>query len=357
MRWFLAIASLALALAPSLLLAQAPTLLGCPIFPSDNVWNARVDSLPLNANSAMYVNSIGASSRGHAEFGSDPGNGIPWVVVPPTQPQVNVTFNYASDPGPYPIPPNPPIEGGSDRHVLIIDGGNCILYELFSVDQQSDGSWSAGSGAIFPLLSDQAGPEGWSSADAAGLPIFPGLVRYDEVATGHIDHALRFTAPATQQSYIWPARQWASNTNNLQNPPMGLRVRLKQSFDISSFGPNVQVILQCLKTYGMILSDNGAAWFITGAPDSRWNDDELHQLTLLVGSDFEAVDESSLMVDPNSNAVNTNGPVIIGPIDGGPGPVTGGLAPATETPAAEAPATAAPAKIPAKRVGKARREK
>ncbi len=321
MHFFVAIASLALA--PSLLPAQAPTLLGCPIFPSDNVWNARVDSLPLHPNSAVYVQSIGAASHGHAEFGAASVNGIPFVVVPSTQPKVNVIFNYTSDPGPYPIPPNPPIEGGpgstGDRHVLVIDGGDCILYELFSAYPQPDGSWTAGAGAIYPLLSDLPGPEGWSSADAAGLPIFPGLVRYDEVATGHIDHALRFTAPVTQQSFIWPAREWASTTNNLQNPPMGLRVRLKQSFDISSFGPNVQVILQALKAYGMILSDNGAAWFITGAPDPRWNDDELHQLTLLVGSDFEAVDESSLMVDPNSNAVQTGGPVTIGPIVGGPG--------------------------------------
>ncbi len=252
-------------------------------------------------------------------------NGIPFVVVPPTQPKVNVSFNYVSDPGPYPIPPNAPIEGGAgssgDRHVLVVDGGNCILYELFSAYPQPDGSWTAGSGAIFSLLSNELRPAGWTSADAAGLPILPGLVRYDEVASGHIDHALRFTAPITQENYIWPARHWASVHPDSQYPPMGLRVRLKQNFDISSFGPNVQVILQALKSYGMILADNGAAWFITGAPDPRWNDDELHQLTQLVGSDFEAVDESSLMIDPNSGEVNTGGPIIIGPILGAPDPI------------------------------------
>lgn len=328
MRWFLALASF---LIPSLLPSQTPTLLGCPVFPSDNVWNARVDSLPVHPDSAVYVQSIGLSSPSHAEFGSASVNGIPFVVVPSKQPKVSVSFRYESDPGPYPLPSSAPVEGGSnssgDRHVIVLDGGNCILYELFSAYSQPDGSWAAGSGAIFSLLSNQLRPDGWTSADAAGLPILPGLVRYDEVLSGRINHALRFTAPVTRQSYIWPARHWASTQTGAQYPPMGLRVRLKQNFDISSFGPNVQVILQALKTYGMILADNGAAWFITGAPDPRWNDDELHQLTLLVGSDFEAVDESSLMIDPNSGEVNTGAPRIKGPIHGGPGAIKSSVVP------------------------------
>jgi hypothetical protein len=255
------------------------------------------------------VQTIGPSSPAHPDFGHDAVNGIPYNLVPGSEPKVSVSFYYNGDPGPYPIPPNPLIEQGpsstGDRHILLIDSDNCILYEIFNAKPLTDGTWSAGSGAIFPLNSNQLRPAGWTSADAAGLPMFPGLVRYSEVASGHINHALRFTAPATNDSYVWPARHYASTLNGPQYPPMGTRFRLRKDFDISSFPAHVQVILQALKTYGMILADNGASWFISGVPNSNWNDDELHQLTRVIGADFEAVDESSLMVDPNSAAVRS----------------------------------------------------
>jgi hypothetical protein len=293
-----------------MLQAQIPTINNCSVFPSDNVWNARVDSLPVHPNSAAYVQTIGPSSPAHPDFGHDSVNGIPYNLVPGNEPKVSVSFYYNGDPGPYPIPPNPLIEQGpnstGDRHILMIDTTNCILYELFNAKPLTGGAWFAGSGAIFPLNSNQLRPSGWTSADAAGLPIFPGLVRYDEVAAGHINHALRFTAPATRNSFVWPARHYASTNSGWQYPPMGTRFRLKKDFDISSFPPHVQVILQALKTYGMILADNGASWFISGVPDSRWNDDEMHQLTRVVGADFEAVDESSLMIDPNSAEVRSS---------------------------------------------------
>jgi hypothetical protein len=254
----------------------------------------------------------------HPDFGSGdwpPGSGspigIPYVDVPGTQPLVDVSFYYAdeSDPGPYPIPPDPPIEGGpdseGDRHILIVDRDNCILYELFYAWPQPDESWHAGSGAIFNLNSHALRPAGWTSADAAGLPILPGLVRYDEVASGEIRHAIRVTAPQTRREYIWPARHYASSLTGQQYPPMGQRFRLKADFDTSGFSSEVQVILQALKTYGMMLADNGGAWFISGHSDERWNNDvlvpELHQVK---GSNFEAVDVSSLMVDPDSGQVN-----------------------------------------------------
>lgn len=308
-------ALLALAACTSLMLeAQIPTISGCSVFPSDNVWNARVDSLPVHPNSAAYVQTVGLSSPAHPDFGHDSDNGIPYNLVPGNEKKVSVSFYYNGDPGPYPIPPNPLIEQGpnstGDRHILIIDTTNCILYELFNAWPLSDGDWSAGSGAIFPLNSNNLRPSGWTSADAAGLPIFPGLVRYDEVAAGHIDHALRFTAPATQDSFVWPARHYASTHSGSQYPPMGTRFRLKADFDISPFPLHVQVILQALKTYGMFLADNGAPWFISGVPDSRWNDDEMHQLTHVIGADFEAVDESSLMVDPSSAEVTPQNPVL-----------------------------------------------
>jgi hypothetical protein len=222
---------------------------------------------------------------------------------------VAVSFDYdgESDPGPYPIPPDAPIEGGpgsdGDRHVLILERDSCTLYELYYAWPQPDGSWHAGSGAIFDLNSHLLRPAGWTSADAAGLPILPGLIRYEEVAAGEIRHAIRFTVPQTRRAYIWPARHYASPLTGEQYPPMGARFRLKKDFDISGFSPDTQVILQALKTYGMILSDNGAAWFISGAPDERWDNDILHELHQVRGSDFEAVDASSLMVDPNSGQV------------------------------------------------------
>ena len=283
---------------------------GCRLFPANNIWNVPVDRLPLDPDSDAYVTTIGANETLHADFGSGiwAGGpiGIPYVSVPGTQPLKTVTFDYAdeSDPGPYPIPDDPPIEGGAqsdgDRHVLILERDNCILYELFHAFPQEDGSWHAGSGAIFDLKSHTLRPEGWTSADAAGLPILPGLVRYDEVASGEIRHAIRFTAPQTQKAYVWPARHYASLLTGSQFPPMGQHFRLKAGFDISGFAPEVQVILHALKRFGMILADNGSSWFISGVPDERWDDDMLHQLHQVEGSNFEAVDCSSLMIDSNS---------------------------------------------------------
>ena len=303
----------------------SPQIAGCDVFPADNVWNARVDGLPVHVQSNAYVATIGAGDRVHADFGSGewpPGSGspigIPYVVVPGTQPGVDVAFDYAgeSDPGPYPIPPNPPIEGGpngdGDRHVLVLSRPEtagrdaCTLYELFDAWPQADGSWEAGSGAIFDLNSHVLRPEGWTSADAAGLPILPGLVRYDEAAGGEIRHAIRFTAPQTRRAYVWPARHYASHLTGGQYPPMGQRFRLKAGLNLAGFSPHTQVILRALQTYGMILADNGSPWYLSGAPDEHWDNDVLHELHRVHGSDFEAVDVSLLMIDPNSGQIQGN---------------------------------------------------
>ncbi len=307
--------------------AKAQTIGSCPVFPANNVWNARVDTLPVHPKSAAYVNAIGANSPSHADFGAGlwAGGtiGIPFVTVPGTQPKVPLTFLYAdeSDPGPYPIPPNAPIEGASnstgDRHVEVIDQTNCLLYELASAYPQSDGSWTADGGAIFDLKSNNLRPATWTSADAAGLPIFAGLARYDEVAAGAIKHALRFTAPQTQKAFVWPGRHYASSITDTNYPPMGQRFRLKASFNISTFSAQTQVILKALQQYGMFLADNGSAWYVTGAPDERWDNNQLHEMGQLHGTDFEAVDESSLMGDPNSGAVKgtvtSSGPMSVSP--------------------------------------------
>jgi hypothetical protein len=287
---------------------------GCPMFPADNVWNTPVDSLPVDPNSDAYINSIGATRYLHPDFGADWNGGpfgIPYTTVPGTQPRVPITFGYAgeSDPGPYPIPTAAPIEGGpssgGDRHVLVVDRDNCVLYEMYNSWPHSNGSWNAGSGAVFTLTSNALRPLGWTSADAAGLPILPGLVRYDEVKAGAINHAIRFTAQNTRQEYVWPARHYASDNTSPSVPPMGQRFRLKATFPIASYAADVQVILKAFKTYGLILADNGSNWYISGAPDARWNDDVLNQLKGIAGSNFEAVDESSLMVNINSGQVAT----------------------------------------------------
>jgi uncharacterized protein (TIGR03437 family) len=294
--------------------AQAqPKINGCAVFPANNVWNAPVDQLAVDANSDQYIATIGSSRSAHPDFGSGLYDGapigIPFITVPGTQPKVNVTFDYdsESDHGGYPVPSNAPIEGGpsstGDRHVLVIDQNNCILYELYSAYPQPDGSWHAGSGAIFDLKSNALRPAGWTSADAAGLPIFPGLMRYDEVAAGEILHAIRFTVPQTRNTYIWPGRHEASSLTGMNYPPMGQRFRLKASFDVSRFPAPVQVILRALKKYGMILADNGSSWYLSGAPDDRWDNDVLHTISQIHGSDFEAVDESSLMVQADSGQV------------------------------------------------------
>jgi len=281
-------------------LAGAPT---CPVFPSNNPWNKRVDRLPVARNSSALIASIGVDSSVHPDFGTvyaGAPNGIPFVVVGGRAKRVPVHFDYAdeSDRGPYPIPPNAPIEGGpsssGDRHVIVVDRATCTDYELFSAYPHRHGAyWTAGSGAIFSLRSNHLRPAGWTSADAAGLPILPGLARYDEVARGSIDHALRFTAPCTAPRYVYPARHEASSCSGLY-PPMGLRVRLKASVDIAGLPYQARVVARALETYGMILADNGSPWYISGAPNSRWNDDALHQLDRLTGRDFEVVDTSSL---------------------------------------------------------------
>jgi hypothetical protein len=266
----------------------------CGVFPASNVWNRPVTSLPVRSDSAALIASIGLDAVLHPDFSAS-GYGIPINVVSPSTPLSAVSFQYAdeSDAGPYPIPATPAIEGGSDRHLIMWDRTSCYLYELYAASR-SGGAWHAGSGAIWNLQSNQLRPDGWTSADAAGLPILPGLVRYDEVAAGAIRHAIRFTAPQTRSAHIYPARHDAGAGNGANLPPMGLRVRLKGSVDISRFGPQARVILAALQTYGMILADNGSPWYITGAPDPHWNDDQLHALQQLTGADFEVVDTSSL---------------------------------------------------------------
>jgi hypothetical protein len=296
---------------------NAATIGGCPLFPADNVWNRDISSLPVHPYSANYIASIGLTSHVHADFGSGLYNnapiGIPYTIVSGNQPYVPVSFYYASEsnPGPYPIPSNAPIEGGTqssgDRHVIVVDSSTCRLYEMFAGYPQSNGSWKAGSGAVWSLNSDALRPSSWTSADAAGLPILPGLVRYDEIASGVINHALRFTVNNTQSSFLWPARHEASSSTNPNLPPMGLRLRLKASVTISSFSRINQIILTALKRFGMIVADNGSSWYISGAPDNRWNNDDLHMLGAIPGSDFEAVDESSLQV--NSNSGQTSGSI------------------------------------------------
>jgi hypothetical protein len=290
--------------------ATGVSLNGCPNLPADNVWHTPVTSLPVLSQSSRYVNSIGAGAGVKADFGSgvwDGGPiGIPVTYVSGSQRSVPVKFDYAdeSDPGPYPIPADAAVEGGAnsdgDRHVLVVDTGTCKLYELYDAHPNSDGSWQAGSGAVYDLASDQLRPRGWTSADAAGLPITPGLVRYAEVAAGHIDHAIRVTVPSTQQAFEWPARHAASSSTNTSLPPMGLRLRLKADVNISGLPPQARVIAQAMKTEGVIVADNGSPWFISGAPDSRWNNDDLQALGTLHGSDFEAVDTSGLLVSANS---------------------------------------------------------
>ncbi len=301
-----------------------PVIAGCPLQPADNIWNVPVDALPVDTNSDAYVNTIGRASHVHADFGSGTWEGfpigIPYTTVPGTQPKFTVDFWWPaeSDAGPYPIPPNVPIEGdpngNGDRHILIVDRDNCLLYELYAA-HQINGQWNAGSGAIFDLNSNALRPDTWTSADAAGLPILPGLARYDEVASGEINHALRFTAPQTRGEYIWPARHEASDLTGAQYPPMGQRFRLKASFVIdNSFSPHAQVILRALKKYGLILADNGSRWYISGAPDERWDNDVLHELDVVTGDDFEAVDVSSLMVNANSGQALSDFTVSANPI-------------------------------------------
>lgn len=297
--------------------AHAQQTIGqCPVLPSNNIWNTPVDTLPVLSNSATMVNSIGANTGFHADFGSGTWNGgpigIPFVTVPGSQTRYPATFFYAdeSDPGPYAVPLNAPIEGGSsstgDRHAIAVDTDNCILYELYRAFPQTS-SWAADSGAIFDLRSNALRPATWTSADAAGLPIMPGLVTYEEVLSGEVEHAIRFTAPQTRRAFVWPARHYASSLTGTQYPRMGERFRLKAGFDISSFPAEVQVILRAMKKYGIMLADNGSAWYISGKPDPRWNNDNLRSLSSLLGSNFEAVDATVLRIDPDSGEARQNG--------------------------------------------------
>jgi hypothetical protein len=275
-------------------LPEAP---GCAIFLASNVWNQRVDGLPVRADSEVLKTSIGLDRSLHPDFSSIEGGdyGIPYNVVGGQHRTHSVTFTWPdeSDAGPYPIPAKPRVENGSDRHILVVDRARCRLYELFDA-RRVDGQWRAGSGAIWDLASNALRPRGWTSADAAGLPILPGLARYDEVAAGAIRHALRFTAPSTRRGYVYPARHFASESTDRALPPMGLRVRLKASVALSSFGPQSRVVLRALKRYGMILADNGSPWYVTGAPDPGWDDDDLHDLHAITGADFEVVETRTL---------------------------------------------------------------
>ena len=277
---------------------RIPAAPRCTVFPKSNPWNQRVDQLPVAGSSAQIIASIGSGTGLHADFGSGLWEGapigIPITVVGRQQPKSRVSFQYAdeSDRGPYPIPRNVKIEGGrsstGDRHALIVDRNACRLYELYALYPKGRG-WRAGSGAIWNLRSNRVRPAGWTSADAAGLPILPGLARYDDVKRGVIDHALRFTVQRTRRAYVFPARHFASDSTDPNLPPMGLRLRLKAGFDVSGYPRQARIVLVALKRYGMLVADNGADWYITGAPDARWSNDQLHALGRVKGSDFEVV--------------------------------------------------------------------
>jgi len=278
----------------------------CPVFPAASPWNQRIDAAPVAAGSGYMLQRMGLT-RLHADFSDSDadGYGIPFNVIDAATPQVSVTFDYAdeSDRSPYQIPNHPRVENGSDSHLITINADTCELSELFDAHKGAKG-WSAGSGARWALGSLALRPEGWTSADAAGLPIFPGLARFDEIARGSIDHALRFTMPLTQRAYLWPARHFASNVTSPWAPPMGLRVRIRSDFDLSSFDAQSRVVLTAIKRYGLILADNGSAGFVSGAPDVGWNDDDLHDLQSVPASAFEVVDTSALPGTPHSRLLN-----------------------------------------------------
>jgi hypothetical protein len=272
---------------------ESPVVGGCPVFPANNAWNVDISGYPVHPRSAAILRRIALVGGDfvHPDFGSNLAYGIPYTVVPATQPLVPIrytAYGNESDPGPFPIPLNARVEGGSDRHVLVVRQGTCELFELFAA-QRSGAGWAAASGARFNLRSNALRPAGWTSADAAGLPILPGLVRYDEVASGQIRHALRVTFAETQAGYISPARHFASSSTDPDLPPMGLRLRLRADYDIRRFTGASRVVLEALRRYGMFVADNGSNWFITGATDARWNDDDLDQLKGVPASAFEVV--------------------------------------------------------------------
>ena len=273
---------------------DAPHEYSCPLFPAGNALNRDISHAPVDPNSTRYIASIGLSGHLHPDFGTNSSYGIPYTVVGPHQPRVPIAFSEfgeESNPGPYPIPPSAPVEGAGeegDRHVLVLQTGSCKLYELYNA-RRSGAGWEAGSGAVFNLRSNALRPEGWTSADAAGLPIFPLLVRYPEVHAGRIDHALRVTVQRTQRGYIHPATHFASSDSDPSLPPMGLRLRLKASYSLAGFHGEALVVLRALKRYGLIVADNGSSWYITGAPDPRWSDADLEQIKRVPGPAFEAV--------------------------------------------------------------------
>jgi hypothetical protein len=299
-RLFLPILTCALVVtAPSADALRVPAAPNCAVFPKSNPWNQRVDKLPVATNSAAIINSIGASTGLHADFGSGLWDGtpigIPFDVVTKKTPRSRVGFEYSdeSDHVGYPIPKRVHIEGGSDHHALLLDRDACRLYELGGLEHQN-GRWHAWAGATWNLHSNKVRPAGWTSADAAGLPIFPGLARWDEAKRGVIDHALRFTVARTRKAFIYPARHYASSLTDPGLPPMGLRVRLKASFDVRPFPKQARIVLTALKRYGMIVADNGSNWYISGAPSPGWSNDQLHALGRVIGSNFEVVDTSTL---------------------------------------------------------------
>ena len=290
----------------------------CTIFPQDNPWNTDISDYPVHEDSDAFIDAIGRGTGLHPDFGTvweGAPIGIPYVDVPGDQPKVEVVFHYGdeSDPGPYPVRVNPKIEGGpdgdGDRHILAVDTEACRLYELYDARRAGGRRrWRAGSGAIYDLTSNALRPAGWTSADAAGLPIFPGLVRYNEAHRGAIDHAIRFTAPQTRNTYVWPARHQASDRTDPDLPPMGTWFRLKADVDISGFSPEARAVLEALKVHGMILADNGSPWYLSGAPNGNWDNDALRALADFTGGDFEAVDSSCLQVAPNSGQVRSTLP-------------------------------------------------
>jgi hypothetical protein len=294
----------------SLSLGQGASLGGFVPFPADSLWNSDISSAPVDPNSAAIINFVGSSIGLHADFGSGQFQGsaigIPYLIVGSQQPLVTVNsiaFGSESDPGPMPIPVTAPIEGypnpgTGDRHVLVLDNSNCFLYELFGSNVNGS-TWNAGSAAVWDLLSNEQRPYEWTSADAAGLPIFPGLTRYDEVAAGKISHALRFTLQNSRAAFIPPASHWAANSSNSNSAPMGMRMRLKAGFDVSGYSAANQVILNALKKYGMIIADNGSNMYLSGAPDDRWNNNDLHNLSQVTTSNFEVVQMTPLYTQSN----------------------------------------------------------
>jgi len=279
--------------------APLPSAPACPVFPAGNVWNQDISGLPVASYSDTLIAKIGLDTGLHPDFGSYRGYGISYNTVPGSQRKVTVRFDYSaqSDHVGYPIPSRPRIEAGSDHHMLIVNRGTCKLYEMWNVRHTRRG-WRAGSGAVWKMTSNALRPDGWTSADAAGLPILPGLVRYPEVAAGVIDHALRFTAPQTRDAHIYPARHDAGSGSSTSLPPMGLRVRLKASFDLSQLSPQARVVAVALQHYGMILADNGSPWYISGASNTQFNDDDLRTLNRITGRDLEVVDTSGLVNTP-----------------------------------------------------------